>query len=90
MLPAGARLALQIDLSSWTPPALFRLAAQLGNLDPVEQRRTFNMGVGMVVAVDAAHEAEARALLEAEGETVWRIGQVAPADAPDAPVEFLG
>jgi phosphoribosylformylglycinamidine cyclo-ligase len=90
MLPAGARLQLQIDLAAWRWPALFQHLARLGNVAPEEMRRTFNVGIGMVVAVPAARADEARRLLEGEGETVHRIGQVAEAAAPDAPVEFLG
>jgi len=51
--------------------------------------RTFNMGIGMLVCVAAERAAEARRLLEAEGERVLEVGDVAPADAVDAPVEFL-
>jgi phosphoribosylformylglycinamidine cyclo-ligase len=90
MLPSGARLALQISVGSWPVPALFQHLARLGNVPAAEMRRTFNTGIGMVVCVAADRADEARALLEAEGETVHRIGQVATAGAPDAPVEFIG
>ena len=56
---------------------------------PEEMRRTFNMGLGMLVCVPAEREAEAITLLERSGEQVFAVGQVAAADAPDAPVEFL-
>ena len=39
--------------------------------------RTFNMGLGMLVCVPAARAGEARQLLEAEGEQVFDVGQVA-------------
>jgi phosphoribosylformylglycinamidine cyclo-ligase len=51
-------------------------------------RRTFNMGVGMLICVPADRAAEATALLERAGEKVFAVGEVLPADAPDAPVEF--
>ena len=89
MLGKDARLKLQIDTQAWHWPALFQLIARLGNITTEEMRRTFNLGVGMVVCVAAEHAAQAEALLVAEGETVFRLGQVATADAPDAPVEFL-
>jgi phosphoribosylformylglycinamidine cyclo-ligase len=47
------------------------------------------MGLGMLVAVPADRAAEAVALLERSGEQVFSVGQVAAAEAPDAPVEFL-
>jgi phosphoribosylformylglycinamidine cyclo-ligase len=90
MIPSGARLKLQIDLRSWTLPPLFQHIARLGNIAPEELRRTFNAGIGMICAVPEASADEARRLLEAEGETVHRIGRVAAADAPDGPVEFTG
>ncbi|HEY0706714.1 MAG TPA: AIR synthase-related protein, partial [Polyangia bacterium] len=89
MLPSTARLKLQIDTRTWQWPALFKLIARLGNIPTAEMRRTFNLGVGMIVCVAAEHADEAQRLLAAEGEQVFRIGQVAAADAPDAPVEFL-
>jgi phosphoribosylformylglycinamidine cyclo-ligase len=89
MLPEGARLKLQIRLGSWDIPPIFELLASGGRVAPDEMRRTFNLGIGMVVCVPAERAAEATALLERAGEKVYAIGQVAAADAPDAPVEFL-
>ncbi len=40
--------------------------------------RTFNCGIGMVLAVDAARVDAVRAALEAEGETVHEIGAIVP------------
>jgi phosphoribosylformylglycinamidine cyclo-ligase len=89
MLPAGARLTLQIQLGSWEVPPLFPMLARGGDVADAEMLRTFNMGIGMVVAVPAARAAEARRLLEEHGERVFEIGQVAAIDSADAPVEFL-
>jgi phosphoribosylformylglycinamidine cyclo-ligase len=89
MLPSGAALKLQIELGSWKIPALFQHLARLGEVAPAEMRRTFNVGIGMVVAVPGERAEEARQLLTAEGETVHRVGQVAAAAGPDQPVEFL-
>jgi phosphoribosylformylglycinamidine cyclo-ligase len=90
MLPPGAKLKLQIRLGSWTIPPVMQLLARAGRVAPEEMRRTFNLGVGMIVAVPAARADDARHLLEAEGERVTEIGVVAAADAPDGPVEFIG
>ena len=89
MLPGDAKLKLQIDTRAWQWPPLFRLIAKLGNIATAEMRRTFNLGIGMVVCVAADKAAEAEKLLRDEGETVFRLGRVAAADAPEAPVEFL-
>jgi phosphoribosylformylglycinamidine cyclo-ligase len=89
MLPEGARLKLQIRLGSWEIPPIFELLARGGRVAPEEMRRTFNLGIGMVVCVPADRAAEATTLLERAGERVFPLGQVAAADAPDGPVEFL-
>jgi phosphoribosylformylglycinamidine cyclo-ligase len=89
MLPPRALFALQFNLQAWTPPPVFGLLQRLGNVDPEEMRRTFNMGIGMVVAVPAGAVDAAQSILEAEGEKAFIIGQVVTADRPDAPVEFI-
>jgi len=90
MIPDDAALKIQIDLGSWTIPALIQHAARLGNISAEEMRRTFNMGLGMIVAVPAERAEEAISVLRAQGETVFKIGRIAKADAPEAPVEFVG
>jgi phosphoribosylformylglycinamidine cyclo-ligase len=89
MLPEDARLKLQLRLGSWDVPPVFELLARGGGVAPEEMRRTFNMGLGMLICVPADRVAEATTLLERAGEQVFAVGQVAPADGPDAPVEFL-
>ena len=42
--------------------------------------RTFNCGIGMVVAVAAGNADQATTLLESAGETVYRIGRVTTGD----------
>jgi phosphoribosylformylglycinamidine cyclo-ligase len=89
MLPANAALKLQLDLGAWPVPPLFGHLARLGRVSPAEMRRTFNMGIGMVIAVPQARASEAQQLLQAEGETVFAIGRVAAAEQPGGEVEFL-
>jgi phosphoribosylformylglycinamidine cyclo-ligase len=89
MLPADARLELRIRLGSWEVPAVMQLLARGGNVAEAEMLRTFNMGIGMLVCVPAARAAEARRLLEAEGERVFDVGEVGQSDQVDAPVKFL-
>jgi phosphoribosylformylglycinamidine cyclo-ligase len=90
MLPGDSHLKLRIDNGGWTWPGLFRLIARLGDIPPAEMRRTFNVGIGMVVCVAADRQDEARRLLESEGETVHHIGRVVAGSGPDQPVEFVG
>jgi phosphoribosylformylglycinamidine cyclo-ligase len=89
MLPAGAALRLQIEARAWSWPPLFRSIARLGQISTEEMRRTFNLGIGMVICVASERAGEAERILTAEGETVFRIGRVAASPQPGAPVEFL-
>jgi phosphoribosylformylglycinamidine cyclo-ligase len=89
MLPSAAALRLQVDLGSWPVPPLFTHLARRGGVSPAEMRRTFNLGIGMVIAVPQGRADEARALLEEEGEIVHRIGRVLAADRPGAEVELV-
>ena len=49
ILPAGT--AVEIDVSAWEVPPLFRFLAERGGVDPIEMHRVFNMGIGMIVIV---------------------------------------
>jgi len=88
MLPPGSRLGLRIHLGSWQVPAIFGHLQRGGRIADDEMRRTFNLGIGMLVCVPADRVAAATALLERAGEKVFPVGEVFAADGPDAPVEF--
>jgi phosphoribosylformylglycinamidine cyclo-ligase len=89
MLPGDASLRLRFQLGTWEVPPVFGLLQRGGNVPDEEMWRTFNMGVGMVVCVPRDRAAEAEAVLTRAGERVFSIGEVVPADAPDAPVEIV-
>ncbi len=74
VLPEG--LGAQIDLSAWALPPVFRWLAETANMAEPELLKTFNCGIGMICVVAAERADELKALLEAEGETVTRIGHV--------------
>jgi phosphoribosylformylglycinamidine cyclo-ligase len=71
VLPAG--LSAVIDRSSWAVPALFTAIGRVGGVMPEELWRTFNMGVGMVLAVPRE---QADTVTSAAGTAVWRIGEI--------------
>ncbi|HEX4754354.1 MAG TPA: phosphoribosylformylglycinamidine cyclo-ligase [Candidatus Dormibacteraeota bacterium] len=71
VLPAG--LSAVIDRSSWEVPPLFSAIERVGGVMPEEMWRTFNMGVGMVLAVPRG---QAATVASAAGLPVWRIGEV--------------
>jgi phosphoribosylformylglycinamidine cyclo-ligase len=74
VLPAGTRA--QVRPGAIPAPAIFDLVAERGDVAPEEMAKTFNLGVGMVLVVDAAREAEVREALEAVGETPLDLGEV--------------
>jgi len=75
ILPVG--LAARVDISSWEIPAFFEELRAIGNLDLADYRRTFNLGVGMILAVPARAAAKAEQVLAKLGERAFRIGKVA-------------
>ncbi len=77
-----------IDGSSWQWPAVFSWLQDNGNIDTYEMYRTFNCGVGMIIALPADQEEQALALLNAEGEQAWRIGEIASAADGEEQVEI--
>ena len=80
MLPGGTAAA--VDLSAWEPPAVFRWLQEAGGIEPGEMLRTFNCGIGMVLAVDEVHADRAGTILRDQGETVFPIGRVVPGEGP--------
>jgi phosphoribosylformylglycinamidine cyclo-ligase len=78
-----ATLQAQIDAGSWTLPPVFRWLATTAGINAHELSRTFNCGIGMILVVAADQAAKVTGVLQQQGETVHRIGQIAtrPADA---------
>jgi phosphoribosylformylglycinamidine cyclo-ligase len=74
VLPEG--LDAEVDIDSWPRPAIFRLLQAQGNVAETEMLRTFNCGIGMVLALPAEQADRAEQLLTTLGETVYRIGHV--------------
>ncbi len=66
----------EIDASAWSLPPVFTWLMEQGGMENAEMARTFNCGVGMVVVVSADHVAEAKAILEEQGEIVYEIGSI--------------
>src|SRR6195952_358736 len=77
VLPEGMAASLTM---TWPVPPVFGWLARAGGIEADEMLRVFNCGIGMALVVtdpDAAIQ-----LLEAEGETVSRIGVIEAADGP--------
>ena len=76
VLPDG--MGVEIDLNAWELPPVFKWLTSTAGMDQAELLKTFNAGLGMVLAVSADQADNIAALLTAEGETVSKIGHVTP------------
>lgn len=74
ILPKGCRAT--IHLSRWECPVLFDVLQNAGNVDRDEMYRTFNMGIGMVLAVAESDAEDMLDRLNGLGERAWVIGEV--------------
>jgi len=74
IVPPG--LGIEIDLSVWTPPAIFGWIQEQGRVSEAEMLRTFNQGIGMVLVVAPESAGDVRRHLEAAGERVLEIGAI--------------
>ena len=74
MLPEGVRAV--IEKNSYPVPAIFELMQKKGNLEEKMMYNTYNMGLGMVLALDPADVDKAIAAIEAAGEKAYVAGRV--------------
>jgi phosphoribosylformylglycinamidine cyclo-ligase len=86
VLPEGTKAV--IDGSSWEWPIIFKWLQEQGNVATREMYRTFNCGVGLIVALPADQADAAVKLLNAEGENAWVIGKIADAQPGQEQVEI--
>ena len=75
-----ATLDAQVQLGSWPEPPIIRFICDAANLSSMEALKTFNMGVGMVLIVDASRSDELMAHFESVGEEAFIIGSVIPGE----------
>jgi phosphoribosylformylglycinamidine cyclo-ligase len=73
-LPDGTRAVIREG--TWKVPAIFELIEREGGVARDEMYRTFNMGLGLVVALPARSAEAARALLAGRGLASWVVGTV--------------
>lgn len=72
MLPDGITAVVKKD--SYEIPAIFKLMQKKGNLEEKMMYNTYNMGLGMILAVDPADEQKTLAALAAAGEKAYVVG----------------
>ena len=74
MLPDGVRAVIKKD--SYEIPAIFKLLAEKGSIEEEMMYNTYNMGIGMVLAVDPSAVDTAMEAIREAGETPYVIGSV--------------
>ena len=74
MLPDGVRAVIEKD--SYEVPAIFKLLAKKGNIAEEMMYNTFNMGLGMVIAVDPADVDKAMEAVKAAGDQPYAAGRI--------------
>ena len=74
MLPDGVKAVVKKD--SYEVPAIFKLLQKTGNIEEQMMYNTFNMGIGLVLAVDPADVDTVMAAVKVAGETPYVIGSI--------------
>ncbi|KAB1664072.1 phosphoribosylformylglycinamidine cyclo-ligase [Pseudoclavibacter sp. CFCC 13611] len=77
VLPAG--LWLELDRSTWQPPQVFRVLADLGGFALGEVEDTWNLGIGMVALVEADRAEAVQQAFVQQGIPTWQAGVVSDA-----------
>jgi phosphoribosylformylglycinamidine cyclo-ligase len=72
ILPGGR--SVEVDYQAWERPALFTLIQRLGDVPEDDMRRTFNLGIGLIVVASAGDEGRVHDTLRATGEPAITLG----------------
>lgn len=76
MIPDG--LAASIKVGTWNIPPIFDVIERAGGIEHAEMFNVFNMGIGMVLAVDSQNAQKTLETLETVDETGHIIGSIVP------------
>ena len=74
MLPEGKQAVIRKD--SYEVPSIFKLMAKKGQVEEKMMYNTYNMGIGMIVAVDPADVDKTIAAMKAAGDTPYIVGEI--------------
>ncbi|MEP7332805.1 MAG: phosphoribosylformylglycinamidine cyclo-ligase [Terracoccus sp.] len=74
VLPSG--MFARLDRATWSPPAVFRTVAELGQVPRGDLERTLNQGIGFVVVLPAAQAERALEQAGTHGIPAWLLGEV--------------
>jgi phosphoribosylformylglycinamidine cyclo-ligase len=78
ILPKG--ICAQVELGSWPVLPIFEHLRELGNVEPEEMLRTFNMGIGLIAVVPAEKFKRLKTMLDRAGEKFYVIGRTGKGD----------
>ena len=78
MLPEGKRAV--VERNSYEVPAIFKLMASKGNVSEQMMYNTYNMGLGMIVAVDPADVDKTMEAMRSAGDTPYVVGKIIDGD----------
>ena len=78
-----------VETKSWTPPPIFDLLREQGNVPKDDMFQTFNMGVGLVVIVPPNDVEAVIAKAKQHGDRAWRLGELRPRLSKDSDCELV-
>lgn len=84
VLPGG--ITARVTKGSWPVPPIFKRIQRRGQIEESEMYRTFNMGLGMVLALSPRSVRHALPVLSELGQKAWVVGELVEGDIP---VEIL-
>jgi len=74
VVPDG--LKMDVNWDSWQRPVIYKLILELGNVPEEDMRRTFNLGIGLVLIVSPEKLSEVKSHLVSKGELPFEIGTI--------------
>lgn len=76
-------VAVDIDRSTWSPPTVVQVLADVGGFSVFDVEDTWNMGIGMIAVVDPSQVGAVEESLSSRGHTLWRVGEIREAQPMD-------
>ncbi len=86
ILPTGCKA--EINCSRWQTPPVFEFLAEKGDVPKEEMYRTFNMGIGLMVAVDDDIVEDVIHRFQAHGEEAFVMGEITALKGDEEQVEL--
>lgn len=84
-----ARSVAKISLSSWQRPAIFDWLQSKGGVSEEEMLRTFNCGIGMILAVPAEQAEDIMTACRLDNVPAWQIGHMAASETENPFVQYV-